>query len=169
MTPNLNRVPPFFHNYIKLVPDVDLIKALHEQENTFSALLDNIPEDKWDYCYEQNKWTIREMILHCIDTERIFAYRALCIARKDTSPLQSFDENAYALHSKANNRSIESLKQEFNYIRKSTTLLFEGLDEEQMETEGKIGEKLIYVGALGFIIVGHIMHHEQILKERYLK
>ncbi|MEY3348085.1 MAG: hypothetical protein RLY46_124 [Bacteroidota bacterium] len=169
MNPDTSNIPPFFHRYIQLVPDTNLITLLREQEKSFSSLINNIPTGKWDFSYEQDKWTIRELSLHCIDTERIFAYRALCIARKEKVHLPSFDENAYAHHSKAQNRGIESLKEEFSLIRKTTTILFEEFDQEQLESEGNIGDQLIYVGGIGYIIVGHLMHHERILRERYLK
>lgn len=167
--PNFTKIPTYFHRYVQRVKEEDLISSLTDQEKSFSLIIQNIPEDKWDFKYENNKWTIKELILHCIDTERIFAYRALSIARKETADMQSFDENSYAFYSKANNRSTKSLKEEFSLIRKSTTILFQGFDQEQLNSEGKVSKQSIYVGGIGFIIVGHLMHHEQILLEKYLK
>ncbi len=165
--PDLALVPPYYHNYINLVAEDDLPTAF-EQHLADLSLLQAIPEEKWDYRYAEGKWTIRELVQHIIDTERIFSYRALCIARKDKTPLPSFDENQYAAASKANNRSTSSLLGEWEAVQKATQQLFASFNKEQLEAEGIANQKSISVRAIGFILIGHAKHHNKIVKERYL-
>jgi hypothetical protein len=166
--PDLNRVPVYFHNYINQVSEDDLMQAMRNQTAFFIQFLKNIPADKRNYRYAENKWTTKEVVQHIMDTERIFAYRALCIARKDTTPLPGFDENNYAANSKAADRKWDEMVDEFIAVRQSTELLFNSFDEEQLESSGNAGNKLIYVAGIGFTIVGHSNHHKKIIAERYL-
>ncbi len=106
---------------------------------------------------------------HLIDAERIFSYRALCFARKDTVALPGFDEDIYAKHSKANQRSKESLLQEVKFVQQSSAAMFNSFDKEQIEASGIANNNSIYVSAIGFIINGHALHHKKILEERYLQ
>ncbi len=138
--PDLNRVPSFYHNYIAQV----------QQEN----LVD--------------KWTIKELIQHVIDAERIFNYRALCFARNESASLPGFNENSYAAASKAAQRKSEELIAELKIVQNASGLLFSSFDEEQLDATGIANNSSIYVNAIGFIIVGHALHHAKILKERYL-
>jgi hypothetical protein len=108
------------------------------------------------------------MLQHIIDAERIFCYRALCFARKDTTPLPGFDENTYAANSKSENRKWKSLVNEFMVVRWSTENLFSSFDAEQLESGGTSGGKSNYVMAIGFIIAGHANHHMKVIEERYL-
>lgn len=166
--PDLTRVPVFYHNYIKLVPTDDLISELKDQAISFRSFLDTISAEKAEYRYAADKWSIKELLQHCIDAERIFAYRALCIARKDQTPFPGFEEEDYAKNAKTQNRSWESLKEEFSVIRKGSEILFETFDEEQLEATGTASGNSNYVRAFGFILLGHLAHHEKIIKERYL-
>jgi len=166
--PDLNRVPDFYHNYINQVKEDNIRDALEKNAKSFSGLLKEVPNKKRDYRYEPDKWTIKEVLQHVIDAERVFAYRALCFARKDATPLPSFDENSYADNSKASERKWKELVKEFKTVRESTIQLFDSFDEEQLETTGIASGKSNYVLALGFIIAGHTEHHATILKERYL-
>jgi len=165
--PDLSLVPSFFHNYINQVSETDVVTALKNQTDGFISFLNSIPESKQDYSYGPGKWTIREMLLHIIDAERIFAYRALCIARKDATSFPSFEENEYAAHSKAANRNWRDLVEEFSHQRRSNELLFSGFDEEQLFTTGTVNGRSIQPHSIGFIMAGHIHHHVRILKERY--
>ncbi len=166
--PDLTRVPDFYHNYIKQVEENDLMEALTKQTPSFIQFLKDIPADKRDYRYAEGKWTIKEALQHIIDAERIFAYRGLCFARKDTTPLPSFDENSYAANSKADKRNWEELVEEFKAVRKSTEIMFGSFDEEQLESAGTASGKSNYSRAIGFILVGHVNHHVKVIRERYM-
>ena len=107
--PDLSRIPEWYHGYISQVKEMNLLKALQEQGDTFSAFLASLPAEKWDYRYAEGKWTIRQVVQHCIDAERIFAYRALRFARKDQTPLPGFDENLYAEYARVEQRSPKDL------------------------------------------------------------
>jgi uncharacterized damage-inducible protein DinB len=166
--PDLSRIPQYYHNYINQVQgdNIPSIFTQHQQEPL--AFLNTIPNEKWDYAYAEGKWTIKELVQHIIDSERIFCYRALCFARKDKTSLPGFDENTYAQYSKANNRTKEDLLAELSIVQKGAATLFASFDEEQLNATGTANGKPIYVLGIGFIIVGHTLHHLNILKERYL-
>ena len=166
--PDLTRVPEWYHNYIRAVTENDFLTALKNQAESFPRFLETIPASKYDYKYAEDKWTIKEMMLHLLDAERIFAYRALCFARKDATPLPGFEENDYAKASKAGNRDWNDMIGEFRALRRSSEIMFAGFDEEQLESTGIANNNPVYVRAIGFIMVGHINHHMRILRERYL-
>ncbi|MBG9377356.1 DinB family protein [Panacibacter sp. DH6] len=158
----------FFHGYINHTQgdSVAAIMQRHAQElNDFYL---SLPDEKADFAYADNKWTIKQVLQHVIDAERIFAYRAVCIARKDKTPLPGFDENSYADHDGHDNRSMQSLKNEFVAVRKATDLLFESFTEAQLAEAGTSGNKNITVNALCFITYGHLLHHKAILAARYV-
>jgi hypothetical protein len=166
--PDLSSTPPFYHNYINLVPVDDLMAAFKNETPAFVLFLESIPSGKLDYRYAEGKWSIRELLQHIIDAERIFGYRALRFARKDSTPLQGFDENLYGETSKAEKRNWVELLEEFKTVRKSSEFLFGSFDEEQMNATGVSSNKSISVLALGYIIIGHTIHHRKIISERYL-
>jgi uncharacterized damage-inducible protein DinB len=166
--PDLSRVPAYYHKYINLVTQDELSGAFKNLQNLID-LLQSIPGEKWDYSYAEGKWSIKELVQHLIDAERIFCYRALCFARNDNTALPGFDENAYASNSKANQRSKESLVAEMRAVQQSTIAMFYSFDEEQLQASGIANNNSIYVLGIGFIIVGHALHHRKILEERYLQ
>ena len=166
--PDLTRVPDFYHNYINQAEGDDLMKVLCKQTESFSQFLKKVPKDKRNYRYAEGKWNIKEVLQHIIDGERIFAYRALCFARKDATPLPGFEENDYAANSKAEQRKWKDLVKEFEAVRRSTEILFDSFDDKQLETAGTASGKSNYVLAIGFIIAGHANHHIKVMKERYL-
>jgi len=166
--PDLTRVPEYFHNYINQAEGDDLMEVLKKQTRSFDDFLNEIPKSKRNYRYAEGKWTIKEMLQHIIDAERIFAYRALCFARKDATPLPSFEEKSYAANSKAEQRKWKDLVKEFEAVRQSTEILFDSFDDEQLETAGTASGKSNYVLAIGFIIAGHANHHIKVVKEKYL-
>lgn len=133
-----------------------------------AAFLENIPADKWDYRYAESKWTIKEIIGHLIDTERIFTYRALRIARKDSTPIPGFEQDDYVANAQIAERSPSSLIKEYDSVRKSTESLFSSFNEDQVNSVGVASDKSITVNALAYLIIGHEKHHFQIIKERYL-
>lgn len=166
--PDLQRVPPFFHGYINVAIEDDLMTALQNSTTTFIKLLNTIPLEKRDYRYADDKWTIRELLQHVIDAERVFAYRALRFARKDNTPLPGFNENHFAKYSKADKRDWVEMVNEFTALRKANEMMFASFDNEQLESTGISNNYPNYVLAMGFICAGHVNHHLNILKERYL-
>ena len=166
--PDLTRVPEYYHQYINQTKGNDLMKTMRKQTGSFLQFLKKIPKDKRNYRYAEDKWTLKEVLQHIMDAERVFAYRALCFARKDTTPLPSFDENNYADNSKAEKRKWKDLVSEFEAVRQSTEILFDSFDDEQLEADGTASGKSNYVLAIGYIIAGHANHHIKVIKERYL-
>jgi hypothetical protein len=166
---DLSRVPEYYHKYINLVSDRELEEAFAFYPPAFINFLQTIPVEKWDFRYAEGKWSIKEMVQHIIDTERIFSYRALCFARKDQTSLPGFDEKEYANNSNAGRRSMKDLIDELQAVQTSTAFLFRSFDPGMLEEEGTANGNPIYVKGIGYIIQGHIKHHENILKERYLQ
>lgn len=170
---NLNQLPEneyseFFATYIKALDDVHLVEELEISLHDFIKFVQNIPMDKFDYRYAEGKWTIKDIIQHIIDTERIFGYRALRISRNDKTPLPGFDENEYVENTNANNRGLQELLTEFSAVRHSNLLLFKSFSEEQLTRMGIASNHPISVRAIGFMIIGHQKHHQNVFQERYL-
>ena len=168
MRPELSRVGSFYHNYINQVPENELSEAFEKQSASLFRFLETIPPEKYDYHYAEGKWTVKELLQHIIDAERVFSYRALRFARKDATPLPGFDENHFAANAKADKRSWDKLVEELKVVRRSSELLFHSFDKYQLEADGISSNTPNYVLALGYIIIGHAMHHQKIIKERYL-
>jgi hypothetical protein len=166
--PDLSTVPSFYHNYIRMVATQDLNGAIDNHLTELSTLLTPLTEAQWNHAYAPGKWTIKELIQHIIDAERIFTYRALTIARQDPNPLPGFDENQYALLSQASSRPGTSLLNELIAVGNATKHLFESFNPEQLEATGTANGRPISVNAIGYILCGHALHHTSILKERYL-
>jgi len=166
--PNLADVPSFYHNYINQVEEDDVLTAIINNGKNTVAFFQSIPAEKWDHRYGEGKWSIKEMLQHIIDAERIFIYRSLCFARGEQASLPGFDENIYAANSKADKRTSEELIAEFETVRKSSEQLFASFDDEQINATGTANNKAISVNAIGFIIAGHVQHHVNITRERYL-
>jgi len=158
----------YYKPYIEALGEVDLLNELEHSFITFIDFLKTIPTEKLEYRYAEGKWTIKDIVQHLIDAERIFAYRALRIARKDQTPLPGFEENEYVETAFANNRTMEDLIEEFTIVRKATFSLFKTFTEEQLMQMGTASDKPVSVRAIGFITLGHQKHHEKIIKERYL-
>ncbi|MBL7873320.1 MAG: DinB family protein [Cyclobacteriaceae bacterium] len=165
---NLETIPHFYKNYVKQVDESDLLQALRISGHRALELVHAIPPSKIDFKYAPDKWTVRELLCHVIDAERIFAYRALRFARNDKTPLAGFEENDYAPEANASGRSIEKITAEMAHLRSSTIDLFEGFTPEMLTRKGTSNKNELSVVALGFIIAGHETHHCHILKERYL-
>jgi len=166
--PDPSRVPEFYHGYINKVKEDDLMSGLKSSTKNLFDLLRSIPVEKHDYRYADGKWTIKEVVQHMIDGERVFTYRALRFARKDDTPLPGFDENLFAQTCKADKRSWNDLVEEFAAVRKSSEAMFASFDTEQLEESGVASEASTYVLGIGFIVAGHVNHHCAIIKERYL-
>jgi len=167
MRPDLSRVPQFYHNYVNHVPQDELIDAFNTETPVFIHFLENIPPDKYDYRYADNKWTIKEVLQHIIDAERVFAYRALRFARKDPTSLPGFDENLFADNAKASARNWNDLVEEFKTVRMASEYLFVSFDGDQLDAAGTANNNSIYVLAIGYVVIGHSIHHMNVIKERY--
>lgn len=165
--PQLNEYAPFYAGYIQAVGD-DVFGLLENQVTDFTALLKSIPAEKADYAYAEGKWTIKELIGHVIDTERIMTYRITCVARNDKTSLPGFEENGYVINAHFADRTIDSFAEEFNLLRRSNLILYKSFNEDELSRLGNANGHPISARALLFIIAGHLNHHINILKERYL-
>lgn len=163
------RIPSNMKNYFVEAGEEDLLSSFHTQHETMRDLLESIDEQKSVHKYGSDKWTIKEVLQHLVDAERVFAYRALAIARHDEATLPSFDENLYANMSGADEREWVDIVEEFYSVRKATVTLFNSFSEQAMDMVGNVSDYSIGVTTLGYVIVGHARHHVTILKERYLK
>lgn len=165
---NLESVPHHYKNYVKQIEETDLIQALRISGHRMLELVHFIKEEKADYRYAEGKWTVREVLCHIIDAERIFAYRAMRFARNDKSILAPFDENEYAGQANASGRSLKKIADEMAHLRVSTIDLFNSFTPEMLVHKGTGNYSELSVVAIGFIIAGHETHHRKILMERYL-
>jgi hypothetical protein len=159
---------PFFQKYIDLTKGDDVRQELKNSMEPIKKFLFSLPEDKAGYAYAEGKWTIRQLLQHMIDTERVFAYRAMSISRGEQQPLPGFDENLYASNAKAEGLSLQELSEEFLLLRKSSVLLFMNMTDEGLVRFGTASDYKVNPNAIGFMLVGHALHHKQILTERYL-
>ena len=160
---------PYYNTYLPLVEDTwTLAEELEVSVHNFIKFVQDIPMDKYDYRYAEGKWTIKDIIQHLIDSERIFAYRALRFARNDTTQLPGFDENLYAATANGAERKLQEMLTELALVRQSTIMLFKSFSEGDLLKRGIASGNLASVRALGFIIIGHQNHHIKIFKERYL-
>ena len=159
---------PHYAKYIDLVPDQDLLAHLEIQARHFEALLAGIDADRALFRYEPGKWSVKDLVGHVIDTERIMAYRLLRIARGDTTPLAGFEMDDYVRAAKADARSLEDLASEFSAVRGATLALLRSLDPEALARKGTASGHPVSAAALAHIIPGHLAHHGRILEERYL-
>jgi uncharacterized damage-inducible protein DinB len=167
--PDFNTLPKFYNHYVMQVHDMNLLDALEQSNMNLVALLSPVPEDMGEYRYEKGKWSIKELICHMMDAERIFAYRALRFARNDATELAAFEENDYAPQANAHGRTIKQLLQEATTLRKTTIDLFSSFTPEMLERKGTANKNVVSVINIGYIIAGHETHHRNILNERYLK
>lgn len=164
-----NEYAPFYANYINLAPqDVSLIKALDLSFREIFSFFSSLTEEQGQSRYAQDKWSLKEMLLHIIDTERVMSYRALRFSRKDTTDLPGFDHNDYVLNSFAHKRTMLELLDEYNSVRKASLTLFSSFDDDVLELSGTANGNKVTVRALGFIITGHELHHLNIAKTRYV-
>lgn len=165
---NPNEYNLYYGTYIKKTAGLSLKNHLKSTGEKTISFLKSIPIDKLEYRYADGKWTIKEIIQHLMDAERIFTYRALRIARKDQTPLPGFEQDDYILPSQANKRSIEDLINEYKVIKAATVTLFDSFSDEMLKALGTASNSSISVRAIGFIIMGHEIHHCDVIKERYL-
>ena len=165
---NDSEYAPFYSAYIKALGEVDLREVLKSSSKDLIETLSNLPEEKLLHRYEEGKWTIKELIQHITDAERVLSYRALRFSRNDATDLPGFDEDWYVANSNGNNRPIDELLEEFELVRKTTLALFKSFSPEMLANTGSANGSDMTVRALGFIIAGHQTHHLKIIKERYI-
>ncbi|MCX2741684.1 DinB family protein [Pontibacter anaerobius] len=159
----------YMANYIQQAQTEDLIEGLTASYVFITGMVQGLTEEQLHYSYEPGKWTIKELMVHLMDAERIFSYRALRFARHDKTDLPGFDENLYTQYSKANSRDINSIIAEYTSLRTATIELFKSFDEEALQQKGTANGMEASVRALGYVILGHEVHHQKIIRERYLK
>ena len=165
--PRQSEYTSFFSNYINLTNGNHYKDLVNNHNKIICDYWTHIPDEKWEYSYADGKWTIKQLFQHVIDTERILAFRALSIARKEPSPLSSFDENEYAKNGNATDRDPLSMINEFRFLRKSTNYLYSSFNDQEKILSGKVVDKTISVNALGFIINGRSLHNINICKKYY--
>lgn len=158
----------YYNDYVKLVEGDDIIKVLYQQNKKTQDILNSFSEHKGNYRYADTKWTVKEVVGHLIDTERVFAYRALCIARGEKKSLPGFEQDDYVKEGNFNRRELFELNYEFRLLRESNLLLFKSFTPEMLKRKGFANESSISVLAILFIIAGHEKHHMNILQERYI-
>lgn len=168
MRPEPSTYGDYYKNYVALVPQDDLMEALKNSVSNSQKFWNSIPEEKMNYRYAEGKWSIKELLQHIIDTERIFSYRALAFARGEQTALPGYNENNYAANCLADSRKYDEMVTELITVRQSTIALFQSFDQGVFDNVGNASGANLSVRAAGFIIVGHELHHINIVNERYL-
>jgi len=166
--PSTESYPVYFQRYVNQVPEDDLFAAFKNQLPVIKEFLATVSEEKSFYAYDEGKWTLKELLQHTIDTERIFNYRALCFARLEKASLPSFEEDEYAANSDANRRTWKDMVDEFLAVRQATELLFKSFSPEMFDHIGTSNNKPGTVKSIGFTLIGHFYHHKKVMEERYL-
>lgn len=166
--PDQTEYSPYYGKYVSLVPEGDILALLDRQGEETLALLEAIPESQGELRYAPGKWSVKELVGHLVDTERIFAYRALRFARNDPTPLPGFEQEDYIRGASFDRCPLGGLAAEFRSVRASTLFLFRHLDEEAWRRRGVASDNEFSVRSLAYIIAGHTTHHCAILRERYL-
>jgi len=166
--PETNEFYEYYNTYISLIEGNDVIPELNRQVDQLRAIFSQMPEEKGAFAYAEGKWTIKELLSHLIDGERIFAYRILRISRGDETPIEGFEQDGYIETSNANGRSFADLIDEFDLQRRSNLLMLSNISDEGSRRMGTASDKPISVRALTHIMAGHVKHHLRILNDRYL-
>jgi DinB superfamily len=167
--PDKTEYLPYYEGYISLISDSDILTALSEQVNETLGLLRTIPESDAGFRYAPDKWSIKELVGHMIDGERIFAYRALRFARNDQTPVPGYEQDDYIRNGSFDNYPLAELAAEFEAVRRSTLFLFKHMDSEAWKRRGLANDSEVSVRALAYIIAGHELHHMGVLRDRYLQ
>lgn len=166
--PQPEEYAPFYKGYVDLIAEEDVLEVLaSNQSKTYDFFL-SLPPEKADFAYAEGKWSIKEVLGHMIDTERIMSYRLLRFSRADHHPLAGFNENFFSSRSNYKERTLENLADEFSALRKANLYLYQNLSEEQLKRKGMASNAMVSVKALLYIIAGHELHHLNVIRERYL-
>ncbi|WP_116108312.1 DinB family protein [Lewinella sp. IMCC34191] len=164
-----NEYGSFYANYISLVPEgMTVVRALEDSKDSLLAYLENVGDDRQDFAYAPRKWTIKQSLQHIIDTDRIFAYRALRLARHDATPLPGFEQDDYAAHADLSAIRLTDLITEFSQHRLSMQSMFSGFTGEDLRFTGTVSNHPMSCRAMGFIIAGHTFHHRSVFDRLYL-
>jgi len=166
--PEANEYATYYEKYVSLVPDTDIVETLSRQNEETLALLRGITEERAEHRYEPGKWSIKQVVGHLIDAERIFAYRALAIARGDKARLPGMEQDEYMAGADFDSRTLADLAEEFSHVRRANVIMFKNLDADRWSRRGVASDNEVTVRALAYIIAGHEAHHVRILRERYL-
>jgi len=166
--PEPNEFAPYYNTYVSLIEDNAVMPVLDAQAGDIRGMFSGVPEERGAFAYAEGKWTIKELLSHLIDGERIFAYRILRISRGDKTPIEGFEQDDYIETSNANNRSFADLLDEFDHERRANLLLVKNLTDEASHRMGTASNNPVSVRALVYIMAGHVTHHINILQERYL-
>lgn len=169
MRPNKNDYAPYYERYVSLIKGDDIHKILSLQSFETQAVLNSFPKEMGNFAYAPGKWTVKEVVGHLIDTERVMAYRAMCIARGEQQALPGFEQDDYVKNGNFNQRELFDLNYEFRLLRESNMLLAKSFSEDAFQKRGIANKNEITVLALLYIIAGHEKHHMNILVERYKK
>ena len=167
--PNPDEYAAYYERYISKVDTDNPIKGLAESRKKMVKLISGLSKKQLNYRYAEDKWTIREILVHVMDGERVFGYRALRFARNDQTPLPGYEENEWAPESKAAKRKIKSIMREYRAVREATIEQFSNFDEEMMMRSGTANNNGMSVRALLYVILGHEIHHMGVIKEKYLQ
>lgn len=165
--PQKDECGEYFRRYVNQAPDTNILEALANQKLEVINLLNTLNNEQSLYRYADQKWSVKEVIGHMLDTERVFAYRALCIARNEKAPLPSMDENDYAKYANFDERSLQNLHDEYKSQREATIAMFKGFNTDILKRKGIASEVEFTVNVFPFIIAGHERHHLNVLQERY--
>jgi uncharacterized damage-inducible protein DinB len=166
--PNPDEYAPYYEKYISKVKTDDPVEALEEGKKKLIKFISKLGKKQLKYRYAEDKWTIKEILQHLIDGERIFTYRALRFARNDKSPLPGFDEKAYTPASRASGRKIKSILEEYEAVRNATIALYKNLDEEMLFRSGTASDNKMSVRGLLYVTLGHELHHLEVIREKFL-
>jgi len=166
--PTVTEYAQYYETYVGHVSENDILAVLRSELDDLDVLLDRVPPDQETYAYAEGKWTIRQVIGHLIDGERVFGYRALCIARGEKQNLPGFEQDDYLQTSPYNHIALEDLLSEMRLVRLSNLAMFRSLDEEAWSRVGLANNNEVSVRALAYIMAGHTRHHMKVLKQRYL-
>jgi hypothetical protein len=161
-------IAEYYAPYLEMISEETIAGAMKKNTRQLRKFLEKIPPKKLDFSYAAGKWTIRDVVQHMIDAERVFTYRALRFARRDSTPLAGFDEAPWGAQAEAARRDWDDLQDEFRTLRKATTYLFDSFSEDQLRFTGQANGRPQNAFTLGFLIPGHAAHHMRIIKERYL-
>jgi len=166
--PETTEFAPYYNNYISLGDGDDVLSMMEKQPAELRAMLASVPEEKGTFAYSDGKWTIKELLSHLIDGERIFAYRVLRISRGDKTPIEGFEQDDYIATSNANKRSFADLLDEFDLQRRSNMLMLNNISDEGSRRMGTASDNPVSARALVYCLAGHVRHHMNVLSERYL-
>lgn len=167
--PTVTEYAPYHQRYIDLITTDDIFLFFKQQAEEIVALFTNLSEEQTSFRYADGKWTIKEVLAHIVDSERIFGYRVLAISRGEKNPLPGFAENEYVKNGKYENRSLKSLLAEYSHLSSANMVLFKSLDEEMLSQKGTASGKEVTARAILFVAIGHEKHHLEIIKSRYLQ